>query len=157
LFATHGVLSHIELEARYEILQEEYYKKIQIESRTLSDLVKNHIVPTAIEYQSILSQNVMRLKEVLPADTFKRLSKEQIDMIIEISERISQVLSQADAMTEERKAANRIEAARERALAYCDKVKPYFDTIRYEVDKLELLIDNEMWPLPKYREMLYIR
>jgi glutamine synthetase len=157
LFAKHGVLSHVELEARYEILQEEYYKKIQIESRTLSDLVKNHIVPTAIEYQSILSQNVMRLKEVLPADSFKRLSKEQIDMIIEISERISKVLSQADAMTQERKAANQIDSARDRALAYCDKVKPYFDTIRYEVDKLELLVDNEMWPLPKYREMLYIR
>jgi glutamine synthetase len=157
LFAKHGVLSHVELEARYEILQEEYYKKIQIESRTLSDLVKNHIVPTAIEYQSILSQNVMRLKEVLPTDTFTRLSKEQVDMIIEISERISKVLSQSDAMTAERKAANQIESARERSLAYCDKVKPYFDSIRYEVDKLELLIDNEMWPLPKYREMLYIR
>ncbi|MDG1252661.1 MAG: glutamine synthetase III [Schleiferiaceae bacterium] len=157
LFAKHGVLSHVELEARYEILQEEYYKKIQIESRTLSDLVKNHIVPTAIEYQSILSQNVMRLKEVLPADTFKRLSKEQVDMIIEISERISKVLSEAEAMTQARKAANQIDSARERSLSYCDKVKPYFDSIRYEVDKLELLIDNEMWPLPKYREMLYIR
>jgi glutamine synthetase len=114
-------------------------------------------VPTAIEYQSILSQNVMRLKEVLPTDTFTHLSKEQVDMIIEISERISKVLSQSDAMTAERKAANQIESARERSLAYCDKVKPYFDSIRYEVDKLELLIDNEMWPLPKYREMLYIR
>jgi glutamine synthetase len=157
LFAEHGVLSHVELEARYEILQEEYYKKIQIESRTLSDLVKNHIVPTAIEYQSILSQNVMRLKEVLPAESFQRLSKEQVDMIIEISERISKVLSQAEEMTEARKAANNIADTRERALAYCDNVKPFFDSIRYEVDKLELLVDNEMWPLPKYREMLYIR
>jgi glutamine synthetase len=119
--------------------------------------VKNHIVPTAIEYQSILSQNVMRLKEVLPVDSFKRLSKEQIDMIVEISERISKVLSQAEEMTEARKAANHIEDTRERALAYCDRVKPYFDRIRYEVDKLELIVDNEMWPLPKYREMLYIR
>ncbi len=157
LFAKHGILNEVELEARYEILQEEYYKKIQIESRTLSDLVQNQIVPTAIQYQSILSQNVMRLKEVLPVETFTRVSREQMDMIIEISERISAILTQSGEMIEERKKANNIALARERALAYCDHVKPYFEQIRYEVDKLELLIDNEMWPLPKYREMLYIR
>ena len=156
LFDRHGVLSPRELHARYEILQEEYFMRIQIESRTLGDLVKNHIVPTAIRYQSTLSENVMRLKDVL-GDQFQEVAKEQLDTIIEISERVSRLLAAVKDMTEARKKANKIEDAREKAIAYCDNVKSFFDSIRYDVDKLELTVDNELWPLPKYREMLYLR
>ena len=99
----------MEIEARYDILQEEYFKNIQIESRTLGDLVKNHIVPTAIRYQSVLSENVNRLKKVLDEDVYARVSKEQIDMIVEISERVSLALSGVAQMTEARKVANKIE------------------------------------------------
>ncbi len=157
LFEKTGVLTKVELEARYDILQEEYFKNIQIESRALGDIVKNHIVPVAIRYQSILSENVNRLKKVLPDDVYPRVSKEQIEMIVEISERVSLALSNVSKMTEARKVANKIDDIRDKSIAYCDNVKPYFDKIRRSVDQLELLVDNEMWPLPKYREMLYIR
>ena len=157
LFEKTGVLTKVEIEARYDILQEEYFKNIQIESRTLGDLVKNHIVPTAIRYQSVLSENVNRLKKVLDEDVYARVSKEQIDMIVEISERVSLALNGVAQMTEARKVANKIESTRDKSIAYCDSVKPFFEKIRYSVDKLELMVDNEMWPLPKYREMLYVR
>lgn len=157
LFEKTGVLTKVELEARYDILQEEYFKNIQIESRALGDIVKNHIVPVAIRYQSILSENVNRLKKVLPDDVYPRVSKEQIEMIVEISERVSLALSNVSKMTEARKVANKIDDIRDKSIAYCDNVKPYFNKIRRSVDQLELLVDNEMWPLPKYREMLYIR
>ena len=157
LFEKTGVLTKVEIEARYDILQEEYFKNIQIESRTLGDLVKNHIVPTAIRYQSVLSENVNRLKKVLDEDVYARVSKEQIDMIVEISERVSLALNGVAQMTEARKVANKIESTRDKSIAYCDTVKPFFEKIRYSVDKLELMVDNEMWPLPKYREMLYVR
>jgi glutamine synthetase len=119
--------------------------------------VKNHIVPTAIRYQSVLSENVNRLKKVLDEDVYARVSKEQIDMIVEISERVSLALNGVAQMTEARKVANKIESTRDKSIAYCDTVKPFFEKIRYSVDKLELMVDNEMWPLPKYREMLYVR
>ncbi|MEN9939352.1 MAG: hypothetical protein RIR61_159 [Bacteroidota bacterium] len=157
LFAKHGVLSKVELHARYEILQEEYFKHLQIESRTLGDLVHNHIIPSAIKYQSVMSENLLRLKALLPEATFKKTCKEQLDIIEELSERISKALRHVEEMTEARKKANTIESARERALAYCDTVKPFLSSIRYEVDKMELIVDNETWPLPKYRELLYIR
>ena len=98
-----------------------------------------------------------RLKKVLDEDVYARVSKEQIDMIVEISERVSSVLKGVSEMTEARKIANKIESIRDKSLAYCDTVKPFFEEIRYSVDKLELMVDNEMWPLPKYREMLYVR
>jgi len=157
LFEKHGVLSKVELHARYEILQEEYFKHLQIESRTLGDLVHNHIIPSAIKYQSVMSENLLRLKALLPEATFKKTCKEQLDIIEELSERISKALRFVEEMTEARKKANTIESARERALAYCDTVKPFLSSIRYEVDKMELIVDNETWPLPKYRELLYIR
>jgi glutamine synthetase len=157
LFEKTGVLNKVEIEARYEILQEEYFKSIQIESRTLGDLVKNHIVPTSIRYQSTLSENVNRLKKVLEKDVYEKVSKEQIQMIFEISQLVSEALNGVNEMTEARKVANKIDDLRKKSLAYCDKVKPYLEKIRYSVDKLELLVDNEIWPLAKYREILYIR
>tara|TARA_B100000497_G_C7687607_1_gene417075 strand:- start:991 stop:3060 length:2070 start_codon:yes stop_codon:yes gene_type:complete len=157
LFEKTGVLNKVEIEARYEILQEEYFKSIQIESRTLGDLVKNHIVPTSIRYQSTLSENVNRLKKVLEKDIYEKVSKEQIEMIVEISQLVSDALNGVNKMTEARKIANKIEDLRKKSLAYCDEVKPYLEKIRYSVDKLELLVDNEIWPLVKYREILYIR
>jgi len=157
LFNRHGVLSKVELHARYEILQEEYFKHLQIESRTLGDLVNNHIIPAAIKYQSVKSENLLRLKALLSEATFKKTCKEQMALIEELSERIELALRHVAAMTEARKQANKIESARERALAYCDNVKPYLTSIRYEVDKMELIVDNETWPLPKFRELLYIR
>ena len=155
LFERNGVMSKVEAEARHEILLEEYFKKIQIESRVLGDMAGNHVVPTAIAYQNTLIENVRGLKSVLDEPVFKKVAKEQLEMITEISDRISRILALREDMTEARKKANKIESARDRAIAYCEEVQPYFDKIRYESDKLELIIDDERWPLPKYREMLF--
>ncbi|TVQ78010.1 MAG: glutamine synthetase type III, partial [Flavobacteriales bacterium] len=155
LFERNGVLSRVEAEARHEILLEEYFKKIQIESRVLGDIAGNHVVPTAIAYQNTLIENVRGLKSVLDEPVFKKVAKEQLEMITEISDRISKILGLREEMIEARKKANKIEDMRERAIAYCDEVQPYFDRIRYESDKLELIIDDERWPLPKYRELLF--
>jgi glutamine synthetase len=130
--------------------------RIQIESRVLGDIAGNHIVPTAIRYQNVLIDNVKRLKDILDADSFEEVAKEQLDMIKEISRRISKILADKEAMINERRAANKIDDARERALYYCDKVRPYFDTIRYEADKLEMMVDDESWPLVKFRELLFL-
>lgn len=157
LFKHLGVMSNREAEARHEILLESYFMKIQIESRVLGDLAGNHIVPTAIKYQNTLIDNVQRLKDIMDADTFNRVAKEQLEMIKDISARISQILGSKEAMIQERKKANLMEDMRDRAIVYHDHVKPYFEVIRYESDKLELMIDDEQWPLPKFREMLYTR
>ena len=157
MFAELGVLSHREAEARHEILLESYFMKIQIESRVLSDLAGNHIVPTAIKYQNVLIDNVQRLKGIMDDETFNSVAKEQLEMIKDISARISKILSSKEEMTQARKSANALEDVREKAIAYYDNVKPYFDVIRYESDKLELMIDDEQWPLPKFREMLFTR
>lgn len=156
LFEEIGVMNRIEVEARHEIMLEEYMLKIQIESRVLGDIAGNHIVPTAINYQNKLIQNVKGLKEVLSADVFQKLAKDQLQMIEEISTHISTIISEREAMVEERKKCNSIESARDRAIAYCDNVIPYFGKIRYAADKLEMLIDDELWPLPKYRELIFI-
>ena len=157
LFKHLGVMSHREAEARHEILLESYFMKIQIESRVLGDLAGNHIVPTAIKYQNVLIDNVQRLKDIMDSDTFERVAKEQLEMIKDISARISNILGSKEAMVQERKNANLMDDMRDRAIAYHDNVKPYFEVIRYESDKLELMIDDEQWPLPKFREMLYTR
>ena len=157
MFEAMGVMSHREAEARHEILLESYFMKIQIESRVLGDLAGNHIVPTAIKYQNVLIDNVQRLKDIMNDATFKTVAKEQLEMIKDISARISKILASKDAMIEARKKANALEDLREKAIAYYDNVKPYFDVIRYESDKLELMIDDEQWPLPKFREMLFTR
>lgn len=157
LFKDHNVLTERELFARYEIQLENFTKKLQIESRMLGDLAKNHLIPTAITYQNLLIENAKGLKEVLDAKTYVKLSKNQVDTIREISEHISQVKINSGLMLEERKRANRLASAEEMAIAYDEKVKPYFDIVRYHIDKLELLVDDNLWPLPKYREIMFLK
>ncbi len=157
LFEKLGILNHREQEARYEIYLETYTKKIQIESRIIADMVNNQIVPAALSYQKNLVENVTGLKTILGAAEFKKASDTQVALIKEISERVTIIKNAADAMREERKKANNLDTAKKQAHAYCDKVKPYFETIRYNVDKLEYIVDDATWPLPKYREMLYLR
>ena len=156
LFTENEVLNEVEVHARHEIMLEEYKMRIQIESRVLGDIAGNHIVPTAVNYQNKLIQNVRGLKEVLGEDVFEKVAKDQLQMIESISAHISTIIAEKDAMIEERKRCNAIEDVREQAIAYCEKVIPYFDKIRYASDKLELLIDDELWPLPKYRELIFI-
>jgi len=156
LFEEMGVMNKREIEARHEIELEEYSMRIQIEGRVLGDIARNHVIPTAIRYQNILIENVRGLKEIFAAD-FKNHSKEQLKIIKEISEHIENIHFDINAMVEERKKANVIEDSEKRAFAYCEKVKPYFETIRYHCDKLELEVDDELWPLTKYREMLFTR
>lgn len=157
LFESLGILNHREQEARYEIYLETYTKKIQIESRIIADMVNNQIIPAALNYQKTLIDNVSGLKTILEKDEYKAAAGTQIDLIKEISERVSIIKKAADDMTEERKKANNLNSAKKQAHAYCEKVKPFFDTIRYNVDKLENIVDDATWPLPKYREMLYLR
>ena len=157
LFENLGILNHREQEARYEIALETYTKKIQIESRIIADMVNNQIIPSALEYQKTLIENVNGLKNILSASDYKKASDTQINLIKEISERVSIIKKAADDMTEERKKANNLDSAKKQAHAYCEKVKPFFELIRYNVDKLENIIDDSTWPLPKYREMLYLR
>ncbi len=148
-------MSDVEVKARHEIMLEEYLLKIQIESRVLGDIAGNHVVPTAINYQNRLIENVRGLKEVLPTDVYNKVAKEQLDMIKEISERISVIIAEKENMIETRKKCNKIEDTREKAIQYREEVFPFFDKIRYQCDKLEMLIDDEIWPLPKYREMIF--
>ena len=156
LFEELGVMNHVEAEARYEIELEEYTKKIQIEGRVLGDIARNHVIPTAIRYQNVLIENVKGLKEIFGSE-FEAIGKEQIILIKEISGHIAEINSKVEEMTEERKKANNLEGAEAMAHAYCDKVKPYFDIIRNHCDKLELLVDDEIWTLTKYRELLFTR
>jgi glutamine synthetase len=153
LFSEMGVMNHVELEARYEIELEEYTKKIQIEGRVLGDISKNHVIPTAIKYQNTLIENVKGLKNIFGSD-FESIAKEQIILIKEISGHIEGINSKVKEMTEERKKANTLTDAHAMAEMYCNNVKPYFEIIRNHCDKLELLVDNELWTLTKYRELL---
>ncbi len=157
LFERNQVMSAREQEARHAIYLETYTKKIQIESRIIGDLSLNQIIPTAIRYQNLLIDNVYRMKELFNSSEFKSNALTQLEMIKEISERISVIKTSVDEMTEERKKANGIEDHKKQAVAYCEKVKPYFEKIRYNTDKLELIIEDELWPLPKYRELLFTK
>ena len=156
LFAELGIMNHVEVEARYEIELEEYTKKIQIEGRVLGDISKNHVIPTAIRYQNTLIENVKGLKDIFGSD-YENVAKEQIILIKEISGHIEGINSKVALMTNERKIANNLTDAQEMAEAYCNKVKPYFEEIRNHCDKLELLVDNELWTLTKYRELLFTK
>lgn len=156
LFEELGILNKVEIEARHEIEVEEYAKRIQIEGRILGDIARNHVIPTAIRYQNILIENVRGLKEIY-GTSFKKVAAEQMHLIESISEHIEKINVGINKMVDERKKANAMNDMEKRAFAYCDKVKPYFDEIRYHCDKLELLVDDEIWPLPKYRELLFTR
>jgi len=157
LFKKANIFSDVEMEARSEVRLELFIKKVQIESRVLSDLANNHILPTILEYQSLLIDNVTGLKGLYDNEDYKTLSKRRLEQIKEISAAMETIEKLVNEMIEARKATNRIEEARERAIGYADKVFPFFEEIRYHIDKLELIVDNKLWPLPKYRELLFIR
>lgn len=156
LFQEMNVMNHVEVEARYEIELEEYTKKIQIEGRVLGDIARNHVIPTAIRYQNTLIENVKGLKEIFGKD-FEKIAKEQINIIKEISAHIEGINSKVEEMTQARKKANALTDAQKMAEMYCDKVKPFFDVIREHCDKLELIVDDEIWTLTKYRELLFTK
>jgi len=183
LFEKSGVLNEVELYARREIKLEKYTMKVQIESRIIGELAVSQIIPTAIKYQNTLIENVKGLKELGLVNVVQgeataagAVSEElaqkatgngyssdasttftQTEAINSISNHIAAIKSYTDEMIEQRKNANVLQDARDKAIAYCDEVKPYFDKIRYHVDKLELLVDDELWPLPKYRELLFTK
>jgi glutamine synthetase len=153
LFEEMDVMNKVELEARYEIDLELYTKRVQIESRVLGDVARNHIVPTAIIYQNTLLENTKNLKEIFGTE-FKNIAKEQIELIMVISNHITEINSLVNKMVEERKKANKYNGIKS-AEYYCRKVKPFFDQIRYHCDKLETMVDDNLWPLTKYRELLF--
>ena len=157
MFESVGVMTRKELEARNEVKWETYTKKIQIEARVLGDLVMNHIVPVATEYQTKLIDNVYKMKGLFPAEKADGLSAENLAIICKIAEHTSYIKEHVDAMVEARKVANRIADEREKAIAYHDTIAPMLEQIRYHIDKLELIVDDQMWTLPKYRELLFIR
>jgi glutamine synthetase len=157
LFESIGVMTQKELEARNEVKWETYTKKIQIESRVLGDLVLNHIIPIATRYQTELIDNVYKLRDLFPKEKAAKLSAQNLELIEEIADRTAFIKEHTDVMVETRKSANKIESEREKAIAYHDKIVPMLEEIRYHIDKLELIIDNQIWTLPKYRELLFIR
>ena len=157
MFASVGVFNERELYARNEVKWETYTKKIQIEARVLGDLAMNHIITTAVKHQSVLLDNVYKTNQVFDKEKATELSQYGLEVIEEISERISTIKSKVEAMIEARKIANKIESERKKAIAYHDTIFPFFYEIRHHVDQLEMIVDDELWPLPKYRELLFIR
>ncbi|MFP4555689.1 MAG: glutamine synthetase III [Bacteroidales bacterium] len=158
LLMNNNVLSERELQARYEIRNEIFIKKVQIEARVLADLAINHIIPTALAYQNILIQNVKGISELFPEkNEGKTLAAPQLQTIKKISEHLRHTREMVKEMVDKRKAANQIPEIPRRAEVYSNNIKPYLEKIRYHIDKLELIVDNQMWPLPKYRELLFVR
>ncbi len=155
LFQEMEVMNSIEMEARYEIELEEYTKRIQIESRVLADIARNHVVPTAIKYQNTLLENTKNLKEIF-GEEYKKIAKEQIELIMVISNHITEINALSLKMIDARKIANQL-SGEKTADAYCKTVKPFFEQIRYHCDKLETMVDDGLWPLTKYRELLFTR
>lgn len=157
MFRETGVLSEKELEARNEVKWEIYIKKVQIEARVLGDLSMNHIIPVVLHYQSLLLSNITKLKETFSPEEYEELSAEPRRLVRKISQHVNAVTRMTDEMIEARKKANVITDYRSKAIAYHDTVVPFLDDIREHIDELELMVDNQMWPLPKYRELLFIR
>ena len=157
MFKRTGVFSEVELQARNEVKWEIYTKKIQIEARVLGDLAINHVLPVATRYQSVLLDHVAKVQSLFPKDKFDKLAASEMISIEKIAEHMSVIREKVKQMVDARKVANKIENMREKAIAYHDTVAPLFDEIRYHIDKLELMVDDEMWTLPKYRELLFIR
>jgi len=154
LFFDLGIFSEAELEGRVEVMFEQYTMKIQIEARVLGDLSINHIVPTAVKYQNRLVQNVLGLKEIY-GDEYKQLAGNRIELIKEISDHVTAIKNGVNEMVDARKVANKMDDEKEKSKAYSKNVAPFLDKIRYHIDKLELIVDDEIWPLPKYRELLF--
>ena len=157
MFEKTGVLSKKEIEARNEVKWEMYTKKIQIESRVLGDLAINHIIPAAVRYQSLLLDNVYKIQQLFKGSKADSISAQDLSNIEAISDHISAIKSGVENMINARKHANHLDSERAKAIAYHDEVAPYMEDIRCHIDKLELMVDNEIWPLPKYRELLFIR
>ena len=157
MFESLGVMKRNELEARNEVKWETYTKKLQIEARVLGDLCMNHIIPVATHYQSQLAKNIQNMIAIFGAEEGKLLSERNIKIVKEIAERTASIEKGVEELVDARKIANRIDSVREKAIAYHDTVESKFAPIRYQIDKLELLVSDELWTLPKYRELLFIR
>ena len=156
MFRKMEVMTETELKARNEIKWEMYTKKVQIEARVLGDLALNHIIPTATKYQSSLLDNVIKMEQVIGKEEGERMSAENISLIKDIAMHVSEIRRLVHEMVERRKVANKITTERDKAIAYHDTVAPMLEEIRSHIDKLELVVDNELWTLPKYRELLFI-
>ena len=157
LFEKYNILSKRELNLRYEVKIEEFTKKIQLESRVLGDLAMNHIIPTAVNYQKMLVDSIKAIKEVFDVDEYIKLTARRKEVVKNIAHHTTSISKKVQLMIKERKKSNRIEDIRDKVDAYYENVIPFFDEIRYNIDKLELIVDNELWPLPKYRELLFNR
>lgn len=157
MFESTGVMTHKELEARNEVKWETYTKKIQIEARVLGDIAMNHIIPTTTKYQTSLIDNVYKMKDLFPTEKATVLSSRNLEIIEDIANRTNFIKEKVDEMVEARKVANKIENEREKAIVYHDNIVPMLEAIRYHIDKLELIVDDQIWTLPKYRELLFIR
>ena len=157
MFKTTNVFSNVELAARNEVKWEMYTKKVQIEARVLGDLAINHIIPVALRYQSILLDNIVRIKSIFDEEKAAQFSADDVANVEKLAGHMKVIKDEVAAMVDARRVANKIESEREKAIAYHDNVVPHMDVIRYHIDKLELMVDNEIWPLPKYRELLFIR
>jgi len=151
------VMTKKELEARNEVKWETYTKKIQIEARVLGDLSMNHIIPVATSYQSSLLKNVERMTAAFPAEKASALNARNLKLIEEIAQRTATIETKVEELVSARKVANKIADEHAKAIAYHDTIAPMLDTIRRQIDKLELIVDDALWPLPKYRELLFIR
>jgi glutamine synthetase len=154
LFFDLGIFTESELEGRVEVLFEQYTKNVQIEARVLGDLAINHIVPTAVKYQNRLVENVHGLKEIY-GEEYKNLAGNRVELIREISTHVTEIKTGVNEMVEARKVANKLDDEKEKAKQYSKTVAPFLDKIRLHIDKLELIVDDEIWPLPKYRELLF--
>nr|WP_320021297.1 glutamine synthetase III [uncultured Draconibacterium sp.] len=157
LFKRNGIFNKAEIEGRVEVEYEKFIMKVQIESRVLADIAINHIVPTAVEYQTMLLENVKNLKEVFPKEEFQSLAGGRLELIREVGGHISAIKAKRKEMIAARAKANKVEDVVERSKEYDKKVRPFLDEIRDHIDRLELIVDNEKWPLPKYRELLFVR
>ena len=154
LFKNLGVLAPNEVEARFEILNETYVKKLQIEARVLGDICLNHVIPAAVRYQNILIENVKGMKDIF-GDSFKDVCSSEIKTLQKISGYINNISADVEALVEARRQANKIEDIAQRAKVYSHEVKDMMDRVRYSADHLEMIVDDEMWPMPKYRELLF--
>ena len=157
MFEDLGIMTRKELEARNEVKWETYTKKIQIEARVMGDLSMNHIIPIATHYQSMLVKNVLNMRSIYPADKADKLSERNLKLIEEIAERTQTIERGVEDLINARKVANKICCEHEKAIAYHDTVAPKMEEIRYQIDKLELIVEDDLWTLPKYRELLFIR
>lgn len=157
LYEEIGIFNHREVEARNEIKLEKYSTVIDIEARVLSDIARNHIIPSALKYQNRLIENVKGLKDIFEDKEFKKLAKEQMSLITQISENISKIKLGVEDLMKAREAAKATSDSQTQAETYCNNVKPLFDIIRDASDDLEMMVDDELWPMTKYREMLFTR